>query len=211
MIKISNYSDIPGWGNFNLIYKQLLSTLPSNASILELGVGYGRGTWAMLDAMTDDMSLYVLDYFGGKKCDNGFRWNSIKNDLSFPRTLTPKNYKRLSKILPTISQKTAFMSIISQHPKFFQLKNIYEIKSKDYMSQNNRSNFDLVFLDGDHSYETVAQELEYFKDCTLITGHDYNNSHPSVIQAVNEFLETHKDRSLKVLNTQSVFVIEKVI
>ena len=76
---------------------------------------------------------------------------------------------------------------------------------------NNRSNFDLVFLDGDHSYETVAQELEYFKDCTLITGHDYNNSHPSVIQAVNEFLETHKDRSLKVLNTQSVFVIEKVI
>lgn len=210
MIKISKFSDIPGWGNFNLVYQELLSTLPSDASILEIGVGYGRGTWSMLDAMTDNMSLYVLDYFGGPDRSSGISWKSTHHNTSFPRTLNPKDYKRLSKSLLTVSQKEAFINNISQHPNFSQVKNVYEISSTDYISQNNRSNFDLVFLDGDHRYETIVQELEYFKDCSLITLHDYYNSdHPGVKKAVHEFLETHNDRNF--FSSGSVVVIKKII
>lgn len=205
MIEISRYSDIPGWGNFNLIYAELVSTLPPDASILEVGVGYGRGTWAMLDAMTEHMTLDVIDVL-----NSDGMYKTVLRDGSFPRTLTPKNYKKLSKMLPSTSQKEVFMNIISQHPKFSQLKHVHAMLSSDYISQNNRNNFDLVFLDADHFYEAVAPELEYFKDCTVITGHDYNSSHPGVIKAVSEFLEIHKDRTLKVFHNESVFVINKL-
>ena len=198
--KISKYSDIPGWGDFDSIYKELVSTLPPNASILEVGIGYGRGTWAMLDAMTDGMSLCVLDIFN---C--GYLHKNVLRHGSFPRT--PKNYKRLSKALSTTAQKELFKNNISQHPKFSQLKDVYEMSSSDYISQNNRSNFDLVFLDGDHSYETVAQELEYFKDCTIITGHDID--FPGVSSAVNSFLKKHPDRTFTVFKKEYFFIIKK--
>jgi hypothetical protein len=204
MIEIIKYSDIPGLGNFNLIYEELVSNLPPNASILEVGVGYGRGTWAMLDAMTEHMTLDVIDVLNS----DGLSKTAFR-DGSFPRTLTPKNYKRLSKIMSSTSQKEVFMNIISQHPKFSQLKHVHAMLSSDYISQNNRNNFDLVFLDGDHSYKTVSQELEYFKDCTVITGHDYNSRHPGVIKAVSKFLEIHKDRKLTTFDDECVFIIKK--
>ena len=206
LVKISCYSDIPGWGNFNSIYKELLSTLPLDASILEVGAGFGRGTWAMLDAMADNMSLHVLDSFA---IDGLYKHVLRDTCAAQPLTLTPKYFRKLKKTLSTATQKEVFINIISQHPRFSQLKHVYEMHSTDYMSRNNRNIFDLVFLDADHLYESVAQELEYFKDCTLITGHDYNDSWPGVIKAVNDFLETYNDRSLTVFDSEYVFVIKK--
>jgi hypothetical protein len=204
MIEITKYSDIPGLGNFNLLYKELVSTLPPNASILEVGIGYGRGTWAMLDAMTEHMTLDVIDVFNNP----GF-YKTVLQDGLFPRTLTPKNYKKLSKRLSNTPQKEIFTEIISQHPKFFQLTNIYEMLSRDYISQNKKNDFDLVFLDADHSYEAISRELEYFKDCAVITGHDYNNNFPGIMRAVEEFLKTHRDRKLTTFDDQCVFIIKK--
>jgi hypothetical protein len=203
MIKISKYSDILGWGNFNLIYKELLLTLPTNASILEIGVGYGRGTWAMLDAMTDHMSLFVVDTFENEIYKKILRKNSL------PRTLSPKNYKRFRKMLPNISQKEMFINNISQHTRVLQLSEVYEMSSFDYINQNKKNNFDLVFLDANHFYETVSTELEYFKDCTMITGHDYNPNFIGVVKAVDEFMKKNKDRKFKVFEDEHVFVIEK--
>jgi hypothetical protein len=201
MIKISKYSDIPGWGDFLSIYKELLFTLPTDASILEIGVGYGRGTWAMLDAMTDNMSLCVLDVF---TCNHLYK--EILRHGTFPRK--PKdNFARHISTLSRSSQKEMFINNISQHPRFPQLKNVYEMPSSGYVFQNNRSNFDMVFLDGDHSYETVAQELEYFKDCTLITGHDID--FPGVESAVDSFLKKYPDRTFTVFEKEYVFVIKK--
>jgi len=48
--------------------------------------------------------------------------------------------------------------------------------------------FDLVFIDADHTYESVTQDIEAWapliKEGGLITGHDYNRSHPGVVKAV---------------------------
>ena len=51
---------------------------------------------------------------------------------------------------------------------------------------------DLVFLDGDHSYESVKQDIYTWKlkvrNGGILSGHHYNTHFPGVIQAVNESL-----------------------
>lgn len=54
------------------------------------------------------------------------------------------------------------------------------------------SAIDLVFIDGDHRYETVKAEIEMYlpliKKGGLIAGHDYAPDCPGVIKAVDELL-----------------------
>ena len=54
------------------------------------------------------------------------------------------------------------------------------------------SNIDLVFIDGDHSYEHVKQDIITWKPKVrsggLLTGHDYSLFFPDVMKAVNECL-----------------------
>lgn len=51
---------------------------------------------------------------------------------------------------------------------------------------------DLAFIDGDHSYEQVKQDILTWKKKIrhggLLAGHDYNADFPDVIRAVNETL-----------------------
>jgi hypothetical protein len=52
-----------------------------------------------------------------------------------------------------------------------------------------RSRFDMVFIDGDHSYESVKQDIELWlpKTRKLICGHDFGNpDYPGVEKAVVE-------------------------
>lgn len=52
---------------------------------------------------------------------------------------------------------------------------------------------DLVFIDGDHSYEHVKRDIELWKKKVrpggLLTGHDYCDHCPGVVKAVDELLE----------------------
>jgi hypothetical protein len=51
--------------------------------------------------------------------------------------------------------------------------------------------FDIIYIDGDHSYNGVQSDLsisiEKIKPNGTICGHDYTTTFPGVIQAVNEF------------------------
>jgi hypothetical protein len=51
---------------------------------------------------------------------------------------------------------------------------------------------DLAFIDGDHSYEQVKQDILTWKRKVrrggLLAGHDYNAAFPDVMRAVNETL-----------------------
>lgn len=50
--------------------------------------------------------------------------------------------------------------------------------------------FDLVFIDADHEYEPVLRDIKFWaplvKPGGLLTGHDYNRTHPGVVKAVSE-------------------------
>ncbi len=52
--------------------------------------------------------------------------------------------------------------------------------------------FDMVFIDGDHSYEMVKADILCWKPLVrkggLLTGHDYSDKHDGVVNAVHELL-----------------------
>jgi hypothetical protein len=47
---------------------------------------------------------------------------------------------------------------------------------------------DMVFIDGDHSYESVKEDILTWlpKTKKMICGHDYSMTYPGVIQAADE-------------------------
>jgi len=205
MVKMTCYSDVPGWGDFPIVYRDLVASLPANASILELGVGFGRGTWTMLDAMTDTMSLYIIDSFNA--VDTVDLWENYFETGS-PVTLSRENILEYGNMTKIYNHYEIFLHNICQHTRYSQIQAIHAISSDEYIASNFKNDFDLVFLDGEHSYEAVKQELEYFKNSGIISGHDYNiETWPGVIQAVTEFLDSNPDRYLKVYEENEVFVI----
>ena len=205
MNNITQYTDIPGYGNFDKIYKELVLSLPDNASILELGVAFGRGTWAMLDAMRGDMSLCVLDSFHDTS-SGLLHWITSWGNTG---TMCISDFEMFKSLSMIDSHREMFLRTISQHSKYHQLQTVYTMPSELYISSKYPTTYDLVFLDGDHSYESVKNELEYFKDCTIITGHDYNNVEfwPDVKIAVDEFMANHPNRSIRIHEEHMVYVI----
>jgi hypothetical protein len=202
---MTRYTDVPGWGNFLFVYRELLSAVPENGNILEIGAGFGRGTWTLLDSMKDGMTLFVVDSFKIETTDLWENFIEAGHRLVTLNENAVAAYEEMTKIC---THKEMFLHNVSQHVRYAQLQKIYHMTSKTYMLDNNRRVFDLVFLDGNHSYETVKEELEYFKNSSIISGHDYNNeTWPGVVQAVNEFVNSNSDRYLKVYKENEVFSI----
>lgn len=78
--------------------------------------------------------------------------------------------------------------------KYSTFQNIYLIRGRgaDFLRNIPDNTLDCVYLDSDHSYPTVIEEIMLAKDKVRpggwITGHDYVNICPGVIQAVDEFI-----------------------
>jgi predicted O-methyltransferase YrrM len=68
---------------------------------------------------------------------------------------------------------------------------IFKLTSEQYFKHHDEM-FDLIFIDGDHSYEAVAKDiamsLPRLKGPRILCGHDYSSWHPEVKSAVDESL-----------------------
>ena len=206
MITINKHSDIPGWGNFHRCYAQLIACLPTNAAILEVGAGFGRGTWTFLDVLTPQMTLRVVDSF---KLSSWHLWVQATQNGS-ELTLDQLAIDQFAAMTATHSQKDLFFQSVSQHPNRSQLEKVYAITSDFYMAFKRPAVFDLVFLDGAHDYATVSKELNYFKQSTLLAGHDYANQDcADVKQAVDDFLLNNPNKRFTYYHDEDIFVIHE--
>jgi hypothetical protein len=70
------------------------------------------------------------------------------------------------------------------------------------------NNLDFVYLDADHSYETVTQDIQLWlpkiRSGGILAGHDYARlPHVKVIQAVNDYTSAHKIQPWFVLGREA--------
>lgn len=146
----------------------LISDLPSDLTMLEIGCYAGESTEMFLKS-GKIKKLYAvdiwddpLDFFNSMNISHDFK--EVEN--SFDQKVKGFN---------VIKYKTSIQNIPIIAP--------------------NVSNLDFIYIDANHDYEYVLEDIKtstpLLKKGGIIAGHDYNNSTPGVVKAVNEIFGTN--------------------
>lgn len=173
MITPKNYLKIDGWMDFEDLYDKVFSNLPDNSHIIEIGCWNGRSACYMAELIKDNKKNVKFDCIDIWKleCDYVNSFNGTIVDLFC-------NNLREAGVLKEIN----VLQIST-----FEAHKLYSDKSLNF-----------IFIDGDHTYEHVSVEfpiwIEKIKSGGYFCGHDYSKDWPGVIKAVNELVETNRDR-----------------
>ncbi len=156
--------------------EQLISTVPPNCIFAELGVFNGSFS-ERIKALLNPAKLYLVDIF------DGVMGSGDVNGENFHFINLKESFEQLS-------------NRYSSDPKTQVVKS----STIDFLNSISDGYLDAVYIDADHSYDAVRQDLNLsflkVKENGLIMGHDYEeNEFPGVVQAVAEFC---KERNLVV-------------
>lgn len=71
------------------------------------------------------------------------------------------------------------------------------------------NSLDYVYIDANHSYETVKEDIKcWYPKTKILAGHDYTGSHKGVAQAVDEFVASNNNLVLAKLSDRD-WLIDK--
>ncbi len=142
-------------------YRRLVEDVPEGGIIGELGCYKGRSLCSVADIiLRKKLRVYIVDIFTGTE--------SEKKEDDYQKEFE-RNAGRFG-IHDNISK-------------------IYKATTDEAVEYFDTGVFDLLFIDADHSYESVKKDLDNWartiRPGGTISGHDYGN-HPGVSKAVNE-------------------------
>ncbi len=151
---------------------ELLSILDKKIKICEIGVFKGEFSKILIDNL-DTIEIHLIDIFEGEMCSG----DKDGNNIIF--TNLNDEYVNLKKIYE--NNKNVIIHKGTSYEILNQFKNEY---------------FDMIYIDGDHTYDGVKKDLKITYDkvkCSgFICGHDYVSPRfDGVVRAVNEFCEEH--------------------
>jgi hypothetical protein len=118
-------------------------------------------------------------------------------------------FKFIKEKFKTYNHYEVFHYHIKQHANYNKLIKINSVNHETFMKENLKT-FDIVFLDGTHTYETVYKELNYYKGTKVICGDDYDSqTHRPLVKAVNKFYKKNKKSYELIIDHESRFYIFK--
>lgn len=92
---------------------------------------------------------------------------------------------------PMITFERLYQAVVKNLQNYSNRATLIRLKSSEALSQIRNDSYDLIFLDGDHSYDAVSFELKnYYKKVRsggIVSGDDYN--WPEVKKAVDDFIK----------------------
>lgn len=153
-------------------YRRLVEQVPDNGVICELGCGFGRSLCSVADiVIRKKIKVVVVDTFEGTESEHWAGQNFRKE--------FEDNIKRFGITDIIIKQATTDdISTPGAWGVFGDAKTAII------------PNFDLLFIDADHSYQQVKKDIERWyptvKKTGTIAGHDYSMNWPGVVLAVQE-------------------------
>lgn len=151
------------WGSITETDEQRVRELTRKAGaipgpIIEVGTLFGFTTQLIATCKSADKKLFAVEYFV---------WN--------PFGLSAEDHRNFTKRV---------LRYVTEHCNTV----VFDGTSHDFFSSYRGETPAMVFIDADHSYEAVKQEIAWACKLAIpiISGHDYNPTHPGVIKAVDE-------------------------
>ena len=176
----------------------VLGTLASitKQNILEVGCYLGYSSCIMASAISGDRKIFSIDKFEIPK-----NWSKNTSD-----NWIYKNYSQ-------IEWATKNRNALGFETKITFVKSDSKTYAATLRNIPDRPKFDLIFIDGDHTYDGCLSDMKDYMPMLEAGGylvvHDYNSPlHPGVSKAVDEIIQS--DKSFKCLYlVQSLVVIIK--
>lgn len=184
--QIQNSYEVAGFNNKRHLNSlgQFASILPKESRVLEIGVGWGGSTWELMDSLPENCELHSCDTF--QMNDPQLKARHRQGVLEKHSHNSAIVYQM--QLYQEQNHRAAFDWAVKQHPRYRKLmKRVHECKSLDVL--NDDLNWDMVYIDGHHAYETVIQELTLIKDVHYVCGDDYHPAHPGCQKAIDEWIE----------------------
>jgi len=159
------YKNEDGWFNYQDFYRNVVTLLPQDANIVEVGAWKGSSTAYLgveIFNSGKNVTLNVVDTWEGSPNHSEI----VKTDDIYAKYL--ENMKPLD---GKVNYKSLKMTSV-------EASKLFEDESLDF-----------VFIDANHSFESVCEDIDAWlpklKYGGLISGHDYDPNHQGVIDAVN--------------------------
>lgn len=184
--------------------REAVSMLRDDPVIVEIGSFTGKSTVALADACIrqgKDYTIHTFDKFEGMNIMFG-RMKLLADDKYREATLQKLGYS-LDQVLHYICRPKLLKYVVNnftmtaeeQWQKFCdniqEYENIYIYKMLFDKNIGWDIGVDMVFYDGDHSYDATKEALEYWNPKLLPGGilvvHDYEPMHSDCMRAVDEF------------------------
>ena len=160
------WENIPGWFDFQDVYDFAVSQAHDGATFVEIGCFLGRSTAYLGSRIA--LARKKITVYG---VDPWLGWNGNRPCSTFAVFLENMVKAGLIDIVVPLRMTSE------------QAGRLFDDRSVDF-----------CFIDGDHEYEAVREDLRTWfpriRDGGIIGGHDYiNDAHPGVKQAVDEFFK----------------------
>ena len=175
------YQDIPGWFDFEDVYKAFVETAADGSHFVEVGAWYGKSAAFMAVEIFNskkNIKFSVVDHWLGS-IEHQKGEFAEENHIVSQASMFPEFCRYMAPVMHLINpiQKGSISG------------------SEDFADKS----LELVFLDASHLYEDVRQDIEAWypkiKSNGIIAGHDFSNSWPGVVKAVTEF-EPFRERDI---------------
>lgn len=152
--------------NYEHVYKRIIESTPEGGRIVEVGCWKGASTMFLtLEAIKKKISVFAVDTWLGSVEHKEI--DDVKNNKLFGIFLR--------NMMPVVD-----------HISVIRLSSVQASRAFDDES------LDAVFIDADHSYQAVKDDINCWlpkvKKSGILAGHDYIDSFEGVIRAVDEML-----------------------
>lgn len=188
------WSDIPGWYDWQDIYSQAIDDAPADrpSVFVEVGVAFGRSV-AHLARMAIDSKKPITVYGVDPWLDD---WNPDWSKDEKTRPTWGAEHAEWARAQG--GPFSAFLKMMQTHaPEELEFIKVLRCKGTEAAAMLNASHMNpphMVWIDGDHRYEGVAQDIRSWRFGRTIGllsprwfgGHDFAGNFPGVVRAVTE-------------------------
>ena len=158
------YSEINGWFNHEKVYDFLVSSCPKGGTFVECGAWLGKSSAYLADISEyKKIHVWIVDSWQGSSNELDTHHKLVKHSdiySSFLENMRDRNFKHLKAL------------------------------SCEASLHFDNESCDVVFIDMEHTYEAVKNDIELWlpkvKSGGYLAGHDYQTSWQGVMQAVDE-------------------------